>query len=1367
MPNYNTAEYNVIYIFSINDERHRGLLKIGKASLRSQLSVSQLTDNCPSLQMASRQRINQETRTALVPYELVHCELAVKQIRMKDGSNQFASFGDTDVHDVLYASHFESKRFEESGRRSEWFKVSKEDAIKAIKAYKNGQAQINSVLSAREAPDKPEIHLREEQEDCVTKTIGWFNSYESVLWDCKMRFGKTVTAYELIRRMNLEGKFKKVIVITHRPAVEDGWDSDHDLIFHGRVTHDFIDKSNGRIEDDGAIDAENDIKLKRLEESGKPFVYFASIQDLRGSRRVKDNGINKNNAVFDMDWDLLIIDEAHEGTKTELGDNVVTALKKKNTKILQLSGTPYNLLGEFDKNVYTWTYVDEQKAKQAWTENHPGEKNPYEELPTMNIFTFDLTDQLENSYRYATEEAAFNFREFFRVWKGNVEEDFREIPQGKSVGDFVHEDDIYQFLSLISEDREDSNYPFSTDEFRDMFRHTFWLVPGVKEAKALSAMLQRHPRFKNVYKVINIAGDGDDEQPYDEALNLVRSAIASYDHTITISCGKLTTGVTVREWTAIMLLSGSASTAASGYMQAIFRVQSPGCIYGKQKKNCYVFDFAPDRTLKVIADVHGLSSKGIAGDESSKIALGEFLNFCPVIAIDGTEMRTYDVPELMRQIKRISVENAINSGFDDDTVYKTHILQNMTEKDQSVLKRLSNVVVPQKKGKKNNTVVINNIGLTDEQRKKAEAACRKSKKQRTPEEEALAEKLKQEHEEEKKLYDLLRAVSIRLPLLFYGADADITRAIHLADFAEMVDNESWKEFLPNGLGKDLFKDILKYYDEDVVVGAGLRIRRMAKAADDLPPALRAKRIVEILSKFKNPDKETVLTPWRIVNLHMGCTYGGYNFFTDEYTKEAEKPYFIDNGETTSRIFCNPNVKILELNSKSGVYPLYLAYSLFSKQIEDETKVSYEEARTTWAKVIKEHIFVLCRTKMAETVTQRTLLGYSDDKANIAHLTKLVEERMKDISRLSKKIQNPATWNMEGEKMKFDAVVGNPPYQLESDGDGTGKDPIYHLFIDLAKSVGETGTLIHPGRFLFNAGKTPKEWNRRITHDKTIKVEKYFPNSVDIFPTVDIKGGIAITYWDNEKDFGEIGEFYLHSVMKSVVEKVKANHFMPLSRVVYPNHSYRFTETLYKENPWAEGRLSKENRYNVTTNAFVAMHEAFYNEQNSEKQQIRIFGRDENLVRTYKWIDSRYIVTPNNYSKFKVFVARANGNGTFGEVLTRPLLGEQDAGHTDTFISIGKFDTREEAENLLKYLATKFLRALLSTLKVTQDNFADKWANIPLLDFTSNSNIDWSQSIDEINKQLYVTYNLTEDEISFIDTHVQEMNLTSESDETID
>lgn len=1361
MVKYDVAKYNLIYIYAIDDDTHKGLLKIGQTSFSSSYSITQLSPNCSTLNQNAHLRIQQQTKTALVSYNLLYTELATRTITMQDGSSQIQAFEDHDVHNVLLNSGFHSKKFVESGKPSEWFEVDFDSAKKAIEAVKEGRTSLvpnNYGVSVY----KPKITLRREQEENVKYTIDIFKRYDTMLWDCKMRYGKTVTAYELIKRQG----YKKVIVITHRPAVEDSWGSDHDLIF-GDGNHLFIDKTqNTSYVYDDKIDYQNDCKLKQVIADCTPFVYFASLQDLRGSTRVGGK-FNKNNAVFDTDWDLLIIDEAHEGTATDLGDAVINNIRKPNTKVLLLSGTPYNILSDFGENKYTWTYVDEQKAKKEWDEDHPDERNPYEELPKMNIFTFDLSEKIPTSYRYVTEDSAFNFREFFRTWTGDKAKDFREIPEGQTVGDFVYADDVYDFLSLISKDDPDSNYPFSTEEYREMFAHTFWIVPGVKEAKALSAMIQTHPNFKD-FEVVNIAGDGDEEKPYDEALALVKSCIKSYPKTITISCGKLTTGVTVREWTGIMMLSGSSTTSAQGYMQAIFRVQSPGYINGKQKKNCYVFDFAPDRTLKVIAEVHRVTHKSSQSDEKAKSALGEFINFCPIISVEGTGMRTYDVAEMMRQIKRISVETAINSGFDDDTIYIADAGMNLTEVDAELLRKLSDVVSPKKKGQKQNEVDINKTGMTDEQRKLAKKAERKPKKDLTEEEKKALELYKQQKEEQKKLFNLLRAVSIRLPLLFYGADADITQIIHLKDFVTIVDTESWEEFMPKGLRQELFLDILKYYDEDVVVGAGLRIRKLAKAADELPPTLRAKRIVEIMSKFKNPDKETVLTPWRVVNMHMGNTLGGYNFFDEQFQKEIDEPRFIDQGDVSADLFLNTDAKILEMNSKSGLYPLYLAYSFYMLNVSgNERDLSLEEAQKIWFDTLDKHIYVLCKTKMARMITIRTLAGYSGKNVHAIYLPKLIESWMKDIPRLSNKLTNPTVWNQGGDRMKFDAVVGNPPYQ-DSISINNRAGAVYPFFYDVAELLTERYTLISPARFLFNTGLTSKEWNKKMLENCHLKVVYYQQDATKVFPNTDIKGGIAIVYYDAKQDFGKIGEFIPDEKLRHLAEHFKNDPQNNFSKIVFSGRSdLKFTDTfisaypqsiadrldaIRESHPNVEG-LSQNEEYELKSSTFEVLPYVFHDEQpQDESNYYKLLGLISGK-RTCRWIEKKYM-TPryadNNIGKYKVFVPESNGSGTLGEVLSTPLVAKPNFSSTPTFISIGSFATEKEALNALKYIKTKFVRILLGILKKTQHNPASTWAYVPMQNFTDTSPINWNLSISEIDAQLYKKYNLSIEDIDFIE-----------------
>lgn len=675
------------------------------------------------------------------------------------------------------------------------------------------------------------------------------------------------------------------------------------------------------------------------------------------------------------------------------------------------------------------------------------------------------------------------------------------------------------FLDLISSENPESNYPYSTPEYREMFRHTLWMVPGVKEASALSRLLKDHPVF-GAYKVANVAGDGDAEMPYDNALTLVKQVIKANRYTITISCGKLTTGVTVPEWTAVMMLTGSASTAASGYMQTIFRVQSAGVLDGKQKERCYVFDFAPDRALNVISEVNRITKRGRTNEEQNRAALGEFLNFCPVIAVDGTQMTAYSVSRMMRQIKRLTVDRAIKSGFDDESVYKQDTGIVMDEDDVQLFHTLSDKLSEQKAAKKETKVHINHQGLTGEEYEKADKISNKPKRERTKEDDDLLKKLQEQKKEREKVIRLLRNVSIRLPLLIYGAKVDLTESIKMADFITLVDEESWQEFMPKTVDKPLFRKLLKYYDEDVVSGAGLRIRRMAKAADELPPTERVKRIAEIFSHFRNPDKETVLTPWRVVNLHLSNMVGGYCFLNEQFDPQEvlEEPRLVDQGQVTEDIFLNPEARILEMNSKSGLYPLYMAYSLYAMKLPGpEDKLPLEQTQALWQETVEQQIFVLCKTRMAESITRRTLVGYQDWTVNTTYIPRLLERMENDPQRLAKKLQRTDTWGKEGQPMKFDAIVGNPPYQLETSGDSRQAVPIYDLFVNTAKLVEPHYlSMIMPSRW-FAGGMGLDDFRNDMMHDHRIVKLVDYTNAKECFPQISISGGICYFLWDSKYD----------------------------------------------------------------------------------------------------------------------------------------------------------------------------------------------------------------------------------------------------------
>ena len=338
----------------------------------------------------------------------------------------------------------------------------------------------------------------------------------------------------------------------------------------------------------------------------------------------------------------------------------------------------------------------------------------------------------------------------------------------------------------------------------------------------------------------------------------------------------------------------------------------------------------------------------------------------------------------------------------------------------------------------------------------------------------------------------------------------------------------------------------------------------------------------------------------------------------------------------------------------------------------------------------------------------------------------------------------------------DAIIGNPPYQFVNQGAGNGADPLYHLFIDLAIRLGEKSTLIHPARFLFNAGKTPKEWNSSILNNPKFKVVKYWANSTDVFPSVDIKGGVAVTYHDKKANFGSIGFFSAYEELRTILSKVKAKGESAISSIVAPRELYRLTDTLYQENPEMEGRQSSGHKYSLGANIFDIFPELFSDTCiGDEAEMMEIYGRYDNR-RCFKWIKRSYITQPDNFEKYKVVITKANGSGALGEVLSTPIVGVPIVGYTDTFIGIGVFDTEAEANACLKYIKTRFARTMLGTLKITQDNTRETWANVPIQDFTSRSDINWDVPVSDIDKLLYTKYQLSDEEIQFIEQNIKPM-----------
>ena len=1323
-----TFEYKLIYIFRINDENHQNMLKIGDTTIHTAKDYTELPNNCHELNQAARERIDSYTRTAGVVYELLHTEVAIYKNNDVSSKNygKIRAFRDYNVHEVLIRSGINKKYFDTNKKQNEWFITDLNTAINAIKAVKNNETALsNNKITTLNNP----IVFRPEQLEAIKKTVSRYKVSNRVLWNAKMRFGKTLTALQVVKEMN----FKKTIIITHRPVVSEGWYEDFSKIFYDRENYYFGSKTTGKT-------------IRELIDNDYNFVYFASIQDLRGSDTV--GGIyDKNNDIFKINWDFVVVDEAHEGTKTTLGKSVLEHIIKDDseykTYVLQLSGTPFNLLTDFDHDsIYTWDYIMEQEAKNTWYIDHFGDSNPYSELPRMNIFTYHLEKSLP--VYVDVLDKAFNFKEFFRIWTGDINKDLKEIPSNVSVGDFVHENDINLFLNLICKKDENTNYPFSTEEYRNYFRHSLWMVPGVKEAKALSSLLKKHSVFGN-FNIINVAGLGDEEIDTSDALKAVKTAIGDdpdLTYTITISCGRLTTGVSVPEWTAVLMLSGTYSTAASQYLQTIFRVQTPANINGRIKEECYVFDFAPDRTLKMIAESVQLSSRAGANTSQSEIVLGKFLNFCPVIAIDESGMKEYKVNYLLQELKKAYAERVARNGFDDPKIYNDELLK-LSEVELKEFENLKGIIGESKQNKKTGNIDINRQGFTEEETEIEKILKKKEKRELTEEEKAKLAELKEKRKNRDSAISILRAISIRMPLLVYGMDIDIDSDVTIDNFTDLVkDDASWDEFMPKGVTKEVFNKFSKYYDKDIFVAASRRIRLIAKSADELEPTERVNKIASLFATFKNPDKETVLTPWRVVNMHLGSMIGGYGFYDENFENTIDEPKKLVIKNITDKVF-KEDSKILEINSKSGLYPLYMVYSLYRSQCDKYDNLSIDEKVSIWDEVVRNNLFIICKTPMAKTITKRTLLGYRSGKINMHAFDDLAMQLKDKPERFVAKINNKSFWKSGGEgKMKFNAIVGNPPYQqtVNESGKGLGAVPIYQYFIETAKKMNpDVVSMITPSRWFSGGVGLDLFRNGMLKDDRLEKIIDYTDSS-DCFPGVDINGGISYFLWNNS--YHGMCEFtnYTNGV-KNTVKRDLSKYDILIRR--YEALSIIDKVLSKKEKTLSsEGGCSSQTPYGFLS-TFTGT-EKKVNEDDCAILSSKGWGFVERK-KINKGMDSVDMYKTMISKLSCEHAGNPDKNGMY-RVLSRMEILMPGEICNQSYLVVCPSKSKIEAENVYKYLRTKFVRFLLlqslSGMNISVANFSF----IPWLDFQKT----WT------DEELYKRYNITDEEINYINSIIKDM-----------
>ena len=1382
----------IVYAWSCPYDDHKGYLKIGQTERNLPKRGDDSSDNSECLINAAKRRILEDTKTGGFKHTIEFATLFKYEIISDNGSVPDI---DDMVRAVLKKSGFRKADFDvEAG--DEWVECDVNAVKAAVRAVNEGRTALTT-KEIKNLRNIPEIRFYPHQKECLEWTKKMFKKHDDLLWEIKPRGGKTVTAIEIIRRMG----FKRTLVYTSRPDVNQEWKDAFDKIFASEEGN-----SKWQYGSRTGIGVSDFDELMKWAEDGN-VIWFASTQFLRRTDETTTAEVRRQ--ILDTGWDFVIIDEAHEATLTELGQAVENKAKKEHTKILKLSGTPFNLLDRYSKDeVFTFDYNEEMKRKTEWNAKKEGYANPYARMPQIHLRTVELASIIK---RFKTDDNAFSFKEFFRTKPGSLE--------------FVYEEEVSKFLDLLRNEDKESFYPYCSSHNCGAFRHTLWVLPGVNAGKALSKLLQSHEFFNN-YEIINVCGDGDEEKPSTQATKEVRSGIMNYWKrdkfgTIMLSCGKLTTGVTIPEWTGVLMLKGGNTTDAKLYLQTAFRVQGPyDSSEGIRKTSCYVFDFAPDRALTILCTICQANKNG--DKAASKQEAEKLLKFFPVLSYNGNTLIEHNVDTLFRWYNQAAAERVKANGCDDNRLYNWDKINEAANSD-AIIDEINRNWGGKKSGA-NTKHTVNAQGADGGETKSAirwtcpncgkrdivEPTCPHcgtprpktrwlcscghanydskfcgecgKPKPEIPKDETKARATK--------LINTLRNISIRIPLLAFGVDVKSDEEFRLDNFASLIDDKSWAEFMPEGflkvttgetLGFDYFR---QFIDEDIFVIICTETRKELKEADDLLPEERVRALIKIIDTFKNPAKETIITPWPVVNLHLGETIGGEVFYDIEgqdFHRALPNPMLVDHvgkgilADIHTNVLWNREAKVLEINSKSGVYPLFLAYSMYRIHSSQGGGKTFEVE--VWKRILEKNIYVLCQTEMAVKITNRVLRGFHLDwKTNCVYKENLIEsflERYNSDKDSINEINTPKFWGLNGEDMiKFTLAASNPPYQ------GSSHAQIYPLFYHTAIEVADVVSMIFPSNWQEASKKSAKGLSRM--NNEMVKRDNqivFIDNRKDVFNGIAGASDTNIILWKRGYDNGLEGAQKVYTEGKSpthitfnieVDEVERRSELLKLFRSVQDIEGESFI-------PF---EMSKFDVFRVPSNIFKQSHANDFTESRMANDDIKVWGIEGKRIEKYHINDFelKQIKKKNGTIDHEDYVSRSTGfkfrNHSFFnryKILIPLLWGNMDNGtgiggsYADIAIAepmdicsysynvCGGSDTKEEVIKIAKYMLTKFFRALLSYNKMGKHATSETFLAIPTQDFHEDW---WNESIAQIDEHLFDKYNVPDNIRDFVRNNIQ-------------
>ncbi|WP_302428197.1 Eco57I restriction-modification methylase domain-containing protein [uncultured Prevotella sp.] len=1130
-----------------------------------------------------------------------------------------------------------------------------------------------------------------------------------------MRFGKTFTALSCALS---DKRYNAILVVSGKVDVKNEWKKTVESIKNFE-NFCFIDTDTL---------ARNSDAIKDCLQNKQRAVVFLTLQDLIGED-IKTRHVD----IFNRIWDMLIIDETHYGARAEEYGKVLRGskaelrmeakyadtsddydnneeLKRLRSNVrLHLSGTPYRILmgSEFQKEdiIAFYQFSDIVKDKEKWDREHIDDDdinewdNPYYGFPQMVRFAFCLNES--------------SIRKIEQLRKEHVEYALNELLRPKSLTKnenglhkrFVCEQEVLDLLMAIDGSKQDGNILAFLDDKRIkdgmLCRHIVMVLPYRASCDAVETMINEHKnefRCLGEYELLNISGV-DNERLFKNARD-VNDKIEQLENrgvkTITLTVNRMLTGTTIEQWDTMIYLKDTVSP--QDYDQAIFRLQ-----------NQYVREFK---------------------DEDGNVMK---YNMKPqTLLVDFEPGRMFRMQESKSQIYNINIDKKGNSKLTERIaeelrispiivvnkdkmceVEPNDILEavNAYSANKSIMDEATDIPVDEGLLANDDIVDVLKTLYPIGSKKGIKIPAYKGSGDDIDTEDASgdkkddakdsSEKERKDNKEEEE--NLLKKLSTYYSLILFFAFLTNSKVASVDDILKVIDSKTNRRIARNvGIDRDVLLTIRLIINPFVLSELDYKVAHMNRLShDDSIPA--SERVDRAMKKFGRLSTSEVVTPVWVADKMVG-------YLPADRIKKG--------------------TKILDIASKQGEFANAL-YKAFGNKIKNTiyslptSSLTYEFTRKVY------ELLGLPVKNVIEDYNSYDLLN----------------------SKKKEKIMN------EFISLGTDIIIGNPPYQDDAVGEQkTYNGPIYNHYLDCAYIISDVVEMIHPARFLSNAGSTPKAWNKKMLEDKHFGICEFWNKSVSLFDETDIKGGIVISLRDKKVEKGAIGLFTPYQELNAIVQSVcKDKKFKSMSDIVVSRTAYRFTDLMHKEHPEAMSQLSNGHPYDVSTNIFERLPQVFFGEKpNDCNEYIRIIGRIDN-ARIMKYVRRDYIREVENLDGYKVFMAKANGTGAYGETLTPPIVGEPAVGNTESFISIGNFCTGSEASALMKYISTKFVRALLGALKTTQDITPEKWKFVPQQDFSEASDIDWSLSVEDIDALLYKKYNLTDTEIRFINEKVQAMS----------